>query len=50
MLEFVLFLAFFSWSLFLGVNFFRMIEKHKYLYDDNVSLDDEIDAVYLEKF
>lgn len=49
-LEFLLYLVFLSWSLYLGINFFKMVEKHKEIYDDNVSLDEDRSAVLLEKF
>lgn len=48
-IELVIFLAFFMWSLYLGVNFFRLLEKHREYYDDNVSIDDDQDDLYFEK-
>ena len=47
--EFVVFLFFFAWSLYLGVNFFRLLEKHREYYDDNVSIGEDQDDLYFEK-
>lgn len=49
-LEFILFLILNSWSLYLGVGFFQMIEKHKDLYDDNVSIEEDDEDIIFEKF
>ena len=46
--ELLIFLAFFAWSTYLGINFFRLIEKHREYYDDNVSIDEDQDDLYLE--
>ena len=49
-LEFFLFLILIVWTLYIGIGFFRMIEKHKKLYDDNVEEDADKEDFYLEKF
>lgn len=47
-LELVLYLLFFAWTLYLGVNFYRVIVKHQDTFDENVSIDEEQDSIYLE--
>lgn len=47
-MEFLFFFILIVWTLYIGVGFFKMIEKHRMLYDDNVD-DSFKDSIYLEK-